>query len=223
MSDLIVKNLSHYYPDGLNKRYVLNKISYQFKRGVFYAIIGQSGSGKTTLLSLLAGLDRIQSGMIYLDGKRIDCIDLQFYRSSKVGIVFQSYNLVDYLSAKENVLVAMEISQNKLPLDQEKIAYNLLNYLGLNKTKADRLVTRLSGGEQQRVALARVLAMDSNYILADEPTGNLDENSEKELIKMFQILAHQHNKCVIVVTHSSEVAKMADKIIGLKKGGLLSE
>lgn len=223
MNGLIVKDLSHFYQDGHNKRFVLDNINYHFKPGYFYSIIGQSGSGKTTLLSLLAGLDRIQSGGIYLEGQNISRIDPQFYRSSKVGIVFQSYNLINYLSAVENVLLAMEISQNKLPLDHEKVAYSLLNYLGLDKNKADRIVNKLSGGEQQRVALARVLSMDANYILADEPTGNLDETSEKELIKMFQILAHKHKKCVIVVTHSSEVAKMADKVITLKKGGLFYE
>lgn len=220
---LTIENISFYYQDGERKRYILDDVSYQFERGHFYTIVGHSGSGKTTLLSLIAGLDNIQEGNIYLDGMAIDEIGYDIYRSSKVGIVFQSYNLVKYLTGVENVLAVMEITQNKLPNDRESVAYNLLDYLGLNADKANRLVNQLSGGEQQRVAIARALASDVDYILADEPTGNLDEQAEKESIKIFQKLAHEHNKCVIVVTHAPEVAKMSDTILRLRKGRLNDE
>ncbi|MDL2211752.1 ABC transporter ATP-binding protein [Erysipelotrichaceae bacterium OttesenSCG-928-M19] len=223
MSSIKVENLSFYYQDGENKRYILDDISCEFNKGFFYTIVGHSGSGKTTFLSLLAGLDNIQQGNIYLDNINMQDINDEYYRSSKVGIVFQSYNLIRYLSAYENVLVAMDISQNELPEQKEAVAYNLLAYLGLNKDKANRLVTSLSGGEQQRVAIARLLAMDVDYILADEPTGNLDECAEQELVKIFQKLAHDHNKCVIVVTHSMDVARMSDVCLKLKRGRLSYE
>ncbi|MDF9867644.1 putative ABC transport system ATP-binding protein [Bacilli bacterium PM5-3] len=223
MSSIRVDNLSFFYQDGENKRYILDDISCEFNKGCFYTIVGHSGSGKTTFLSLLAGLDTIQQGDIFIDNVNYKLISDEYYRSSKVGIVFQSYNLIKYLSAIENVLVAMEISQNKIPKNKERVAYNLLSYLGLNKNKSDRIVSQLSGGEQQRVAIARALSMDVDYILADEPTGNLDENAEIELVKVFQKLAHEHNKCVIVVTHSLEVAKMSDVCLRLKKGRLSYE
>ncbi|MEG0283968.1 MAG: ABC transporter ATP-binding protein [Erysipelotrichales bacterium] len=217
---LSVSNLSHYYIDGDYKRYVLTDINYEFKRGHFYTIMGESGSGKTTLLSLMAGLDTKQSGKIVLDNNEIEAIGYEKYRNSCISVVFQNYNLINYLSAYENVLVALDITSKKTPKDMDKIAYNLLNYLGLDKNKADRPIPSLSGGEQQRVAIARALACDVDYILADEPTGNLDENSQKELIKIFQMLAHQHNKCVIVVTHSPEVAHCSDIILNLQRGQL---
>ena len=223
MNAIAIKNLSFFYQDGENKRYILDNISCEFEKGTFYTIVGHSGSGKTTLLSLLAGLDNIQQGSIYIDG--VNCQELaeEYYRSSKVGIVFQSYNLIKYLSGIENVLVAMEISQNRIPKDKKQVAYNLLSFLGLNKDKANRLVNQLSGGEQQRIAIARALAMNVDYILADEPTGNLDETAEQELVKIFQKLAHEHNKCVIVVTHSPEVAKTSDVCLKLKRGRLSYE
>lgn len=223
MKSLIAKNISFFYQDGDKRRYILDNVSAEFKRGVFHSIVGHSGSGKTTFLSLLAGLDKIQDGEILVDGESIEELGSEQYRSKKVGIVFQSYNLVKYLTAVENVLVAMEIAEQKHDEDREQIAYNLLNYLGLDKTKADRLVSQLSGGEQQRVAIARVLSSDVDYILADEPTGNLDEQAEIELIKIFQKLAHEHNKCVVVVTHASEVAKMSDITLRLKRGRLSDE
>ena len=223
MNSIKVENLSFFYQDGANKRYILADVSCEFKKGHFYTIVGHSGSGKTTFLSLLAGLDELQQGRITIDEFNIQELNDEFYRSSKVGIVFQSYNLIKYLNAVENVLVAMEISKNELPKNKKQVAYNLLAYLGLNATKANRLVSKLSGGEQQRVALARLLAMDVDYILADEPTGNLDENAEQELVKIFQKLAHDHNKCVVVVTHSLEVAKMSDVCLRLKRGRLSYE
>lgn len=220
---LSVENLSHYYKDGNQTRYVLDGINADFEKGKFYTIVGQSGSGKTTLLSLIGGLEKIKEGHVYLDNKDINQIDESIYRSSKIGIIFQAYNLVSYLSAVDNVLVAMDITQNEMPEDKKSVAYNLLAYIGIDKNKADRNVKSLSGGEQQRVAIARALACDVDYILADEPTGNLDEKTEKEFIKIFQKLAHEDNKCVICVTHSSDVASVSDIILRLKKGKITNE
>lgn len=221
--NLEIENLTHVYYDGNQKRTVLNNLNYNFESGKFYVILGHSGSGKTTLLSLMAGLDKLQKGDIKYNGQSIKKIKPDYYRSSKVGIVFQSYNLINYLTAKENVLLAMSISENNLANQQEVIAYNLLEFLGLNKSKADRIVNKLSGGEQQRVAIARALASDSQIILADEPTGNLDVETEKDLINIFQVLAREYHKCIVLVSHSNEVANQADVVLRLKKGEIINE
>ncbi len=218
MTYLQVKNIDYFYQDGDQRRYILRDLSVDFKKGVFYSILGQSGSGKTTLLSLLSALDKPKSGEISIDGKTIDMIGFESYRRNKVGVIFQSYNLIPHLSAYENILLAMSITDNPLPTDISQVAYNLLDYIGITKTKADRLVTKLSGGEQQRVAIARALATNVDIILADEPTGNLDEAMETEIVDIFKRLAHDHNKCIIVVSHSNEVAKEADVSYYLRKG-----
>ncbi|NLM51993.1 MAG: ABC transporter ATP-binding protein [Firmicutes bacterium] len=220
MAILTVKNLSHHYQDGDMRRYVLKDINVSFDLGKFYAILGQSGSGKTTFLSLLGAMDTIQEGSIEIAGTSYAEYDANAIRRNLIGMVFQSYNLIDYMTAVENVLVAMSITERELPQDRKTVAYNLLDYLGITRTKADRLVTRLSGGEQQRVAIARALATNVDIILADEPTGNVDESTETEIIEIFKMLAHKHNKCVVVVTHSQVVANEADVILTLRKGGL---
>ena len=218
MSIITVKNLSHYYKDGDYRRYVLKDVNYSFEKGKFYTILGQSGSGKTTLLSLLGAMDSVQEGTIEYEGKPLGKYDLNAIRRNFTGMVFQSYNLIPYMTALENVLVAMEITENKIPADKENVAYNLLDFLGITKSKADRLVTKLSGGEQQRVAIARALATNVEVILADEPTGNVDEETAGEIIVIFKKLAHDHNKCVIVVTHSPLIAAEADVVLTLRKG-----
>lgn len=191
-----------------------------FEKGKFYAILGQSGSGKTTFLSLISALDTPKSGAVFFNGEDIQKIGHEKYRRDDISIIFQSYNLIPYLSAVENVLVPMSITDNQLPENQREVAYNLLDYIGITKEKADRLVNQLSGGEQQRVAIARALATNVDIILADEPTGNLDEEMEQEIIDIFKDLAHMHNKCVIVVTHANEIAQQADEVLYLRKGVL---
>jgi len=190
------------------------------EKGTFYAILGQSGSGKTTFLSLISALDSPKSGQVLYEGTDIEKIGHENYRRDDISIIFQSYNLIPYLSAVENVLVPMAITKNQLPDNQREVAYNLLDYIGITKEKADRLVNQLSGGEQQRVAIARALATNVDIILADEPTGNLDEEMEQEIIDIFKELAHVHNKCVIVVTHANEIAQQADEVLYLRKGVL---
>ena len=220
MKLLETKNLSYFYQDGDQRRFILRNVDTNFEKGKFYAILGQSGSGKTTFLSLVSALEVPKSGEIYYNEENIQKIGLHNYRRNNIGIVFQSYNLIPHYTALENVLIAMEITENQLPEEKNTVAYNLLDFIGITKSKADRLVTQLSGGEQQRVAIARALSTNVDLILADEPTGNLDEEKEREIINIFKSLAHQHDKCVIVVTHSNEIAKHADEILYLKQGSL---
>ncbi len=219
---LEAKDLNYYYQDGEQRRYILKDTSISFEKGKFYTILGQSGSGKTTLLSLLSALDSPHSGGVLFNGDDIKKIGYEKYRRNNVGIIFQSYNLVPTFTAVENVLVPMSITENEIPEDTKTVAYNLLDYIGIVKNKADRLVNRLSGGEQQRVAIARALATNVELILADEPTGNLDEEMEQEIIEIFKKLAHEHGKCVIVVTHSNEIALQSDQAFRLRKGVLTS-
>ncbi|GHU38158.1 ABC transporter ATP-binding protein [Bacilli bacterium] len=223
MSIIETKNLNYYYQDGDMQRYILRDVSVSFEKGKFYTIVGESGSGKTTFLSMIAGLDVAKEGQVLFEGTDIQTIGLDSYRRNKVSIVFQNNNLVPYLTAVENILVAMDITDNDLPADQKTVAYNLLDYIGITREKADRLVSELSGGEQQRIAIARALATNSDVILADEPTGNLDEEREAEIVSIFKRLAHENDKAVIVVTHSQEVAEKSDVTYRLKKGNLINE
>ena len=223
MSIIETKKLNYYYQDGDMQRYILRDVSVSFEKGRFYTIVGESGSGKTTFLSMIAGLDVAKEGQVLFESTDIQTIGLENYRRNKISIVFQNNNLVPYLTAAENVLVAMDITDNVLPADQKAVAYNLLDYIGITREKADRLVSELSGGEQQRVAIARALATNSDVILADEPTGNLDEERESEIIEIFKRLAHENDKAVIVVTHSQEVAEKSDVTYRLKKGNLINE
>lgn len=223
MSIIETKKLNYYYQDGDMQRYILRDVSVSFEKGRFYTIVGESGSGKTTFLSMIAGLDVAKEGQVLFESTDIQTIDLENYRRNKISIVFQNNNLVPYLTAAENVLVAMDITDNVLPADQKAVAYNLLDYIGITREKADRLVSELSGGEQQRIAIARALATNSDVILADEPTGNLDEERESEIIEIFKRLAHENDKAVIVVTHSQEVAEKSDVTYRLKKGNLINE
>lgn len=223
MSIIETKKLNYYYQDGDMQRYILRDVSVDFEKGQFYTIVGESGSGKTTFLSMIAGLDVAKDGQVLFEGTDIQTIGLENYRRNKISIVFQNNNLVPYLTAAENVLVAMDITDNALPADQKTVAYNLLDYIGITREKADRLVSELSGGEQQRIAIARALATNSDVILADEPTGNLDEEREGEIVEIFKRLAHDNDKAVIVVTHSQEVAEQSDVTYRLKKGNLTYE
>ena len=223
MSLLETKNVDYYYQDGVQRRYILKDASVAFEKGKLYSILGQSGSGKTTFLSLISALDAPKEGTVLLEDKDIKEIGYDYFRRNKISIIFQSYNLVPYLTAAENVLVPMSITDNELPANHQEVAYNLLDYIGITKDKANRLVNQLSGGEQQRVAIARALATNVDIILADEPTGNLDEEMEQEIVDIFKELAHTHNKCVIMVTHSNEIAQQADERLYLRKGVLKTD
>ena len=220
MALLRLEDICYGYEDGGYRREILKHLSYEFEEGEFYTILGPSGSGKTTLLSIIAGLDRPEQGKIYYENEDIEKIGLNKYRRNKVGIVFQSYNLINYLTGLENIELAMCETENKIPKNRKEIAYALLEKFGIVKSKADRLVTRLSGGEQQRIAIARAIASNVDLIFADEPTGNLDSATEEEIIKIFKMLTSEFGKTVIVVTHSNEVSKLSDHRVLLHDGVL---
>lgn len=212
---LELKNVSYKYSDGID--YVLKDLSFDFELGKTYAIKGKSGSGKTTLLSLISGLEKNQNGQILYDGRDLSKMDLDRYRNTDVGIIFQSYNLLPHLNAIENVILSMDISKSKIK-DKRAEAIKLLEKVGLNEDKGKRRVLKLSGGEQQRVAIARSLSCNPSVILADEPTGNLDQETENEIIEIFKNLAKNQNKCIIIVTHSNNVSSQVDVVYELKKG-----
>ena len=195
MSTLLkLDKLNYGYIDGGFRREILKDLSYDFEEGTFYTILGPSGSGKTTLLSIMAGLDKQESGNVYYQGEDIDVMGLNNYRRNKIGVVFQSYNLITYLTGLENILLAMTETDNKIPGNKKELAYALLSMVGIVESKADRLVTKLSGGEQQRIAIARALAGNGDLIFADEPTGNLDSETEQEIIRIFRMLAEEYGK-----------------------------
>ena len=216
--DILLKVIkaSYRYSDAEEGEYALKDVSFDFELGKIYAIKGRSGSGKTTLLSLISGLERATEGEIIFDGKNLKDMNLDKYRSQEIGIVFQSYNLLPYMTASENIILSMDINGDKSKNKEEK-AIKLMEKVGLKESYASRKVLRLSGGEQQRVAIARSLSYNPKMIIADEPTGNLDKQTENEIIEIFKKLAHEENKCVIIVTHSDNVSKLVDKVYDLDK------
>ena len=203
MKVIEIKNVSYSYHGSRDK--VLSSINCSFEAGKFYAITGKSGAGKSTLLSLLAGLDVPSSGEICFNGKNIALHGYSNHRRDNISLVFQNYNLIDYLTPIENVRLVNRTASDELLLK-----------LGLNSSEIKRNVMKLSGGQQQRVAIARALVSEAPIILADEPTGNLDENTAEEIIEVLKKLAKERNKCVIVVTHSKRVAESADVVLELK-------
>lgn len=218
MSILTLENISYRYTG--TEKAVLNKISYAFEIGRLYCVTGSSGEGKTTLLSLVAGLDLCSLGRICCENQDITLINRDEYRSKKVGVVFQSYNLLQNATAVQNISLSMNIA-GKQGKQTVKEAYAILKKVGIEHEKADRKILKLSGGEQQRVAIARAIANSSPILIADEPTGNLDMDNEQAIMDIFKRLAHEENKCVIVVTHSKRVASEADIVLTLKNGELL--
>ena len=217
---LRLENINYSYIDGGYERQILKDLCFTFEESRFYTILGPSGSGKTTLLSIISGLDTPSSGEIFFRGENIRDITLHKYRRNAISIVFQQYNLISYLTAMENVLLAMSETDNRVPKDRRNVAYNLLERFGIVNSKADRMVKQLSGGEQQRVAIARSLASNVDLIFADEPTGNLDTATEHEIIDVFKELSHEFAKTIIVVTHSDTVSAMSDQRALLKDGKL---
>ena len=202
MNTVEIKNVTYSYANSKEK--VLSLINQGFELGKFYAIIGKSGTGKSTLLSLLAGLDKPNSGEILFKDENIEKAGYSNHRKNNISLVFQNYNLIDYLSPLENIRLV-----------NRKASEDILLELGLDKTQVRRNVMKLSGGQQQRVAIARALVSEAPVILADEPTGNLDETTAGEIIAVLKKLAKERNKCVIVVTHSKEVASAADTVLEL--------
>lgn len=210
MSILKIENVSFAYR---KNKMVLKEVNFEFEKGMTYSITGKSGSGKTTLLSLISGLETVQKGKIYYMDKDISKIDKEEYRSRNIGVVFQSFNLLPHLTALENVILSLDISGVKLDSKAKiKKAMELLNKVGLDEDLANRRVLKLSGGEQQRVAIARAISFNPDIIIADEPTGNLDTATEKEIMDLLVSLAKFDDKCVIIVTHSPTVSEITDLV-----------
>ncbi|MEG2289059.1 MAG: ABC transporter ATP-binding protein [Clostridium sp.] len=218
MAVLSVKNVSYSYEG--TKKLILKDISVDFEKGRIYSVVGKSGAGKTTLLSLISGLDNYKSGDILYNDKSLNSIDKDNYRAKDIGVIFQGYNLLTNTTAIENILLSMDISEVKVS-DRKTYALELLSRVGINHETALRKVLKLSGGEQQRVAIARALSHNPDIIIADEPTGNLDNETEDEILKILEELAHKEGKCIIIVTHSKRVASFADETWGLSKGQLI--
>ena len=208
---LELKNISYFYKSQKDKM-VLDQISYQFEKGKMYAILGTSGSGKTTLLSLLAGLDSPISGEIDMNGENIEEKGLANHRKNHISLVFQNYNLIDYLTPVENV-----------KLGGNADADILLTQMGIDKSTRKRNVMQLSGGQQQRVAIARALASKAPVLLADEPTGALDSQTGRMVMDIFHELHEKHGKTIILITHSPELAQECERIITVKDGEIIGE
>lgn len=203
MSVIALQQIQYRYKNA--KTTVLSDLSQKFEAGTFYAIIGKSGAGKSTLLALLAGLDQPEAGEVLFQGTDIAQTGLANHRRHHISLVFQNYNLIDYLTPLEN-----------LRLVNPKAGLDALLALGLDEAQAKRNVLKLSGGQQQRVAIARALVSEAPVILADEPTGNLDQETAGEIIALLKNLAKERGKCVIVVTHSRQVADAADQVLELQ-------
>lgn len=218
---LELSGLSRTYQSGNSRRTVLKDVDYSFEQGRMYSVIGPSGSGKTTLLSLASGLDSPTRGTVRFKGEDVAGIGLGRYRNRHVATVFQSLNLLTYLTAVQNITSAMEITGVK-GVNRKKRATELLGLLGVEESDRHRRTPELSGGQQQRVAIARALACEVDILFADEPTGSLDQDTADGIIEVFRKLAHDEGKSVILVTHSREVADASDEVIRLKRGKLIS-
>lgn len=218
LSLLSLKDVSYRYEE--SNKDVFNNVNVNFEKGKVYGIIGSSGEGKSTLLSLISGLDVCKSGEVLYKGIDLKDRDRDLYRANDIGVIFQGFNLLLNLTAKENILLSMNISSVK-EKNKEDLAYKLLDDVGIDIVKANRKILNLSGGEQQRVGIARALSHNPDIIIADEPTGNLDSETEEKIMDILVSLAHEKNKCVIIVTHSKRVCTYIDEIWGLKSGKLL--
>ena len=210
MNILSLKDISYSYNKSYEK--ILRNVEMEFEEGKFYTIIGKSGSGKSTLLSLLAGLDEPTKGEILFKGDNIKEKGYSYHRRKNISLVFQNYNLIDYLTPLENIRLVNKHASKDILLE-----------LGLSEEQVNRNIMQLSGGQQQRVAIARALVSEAPIILADEPTGNLDSKTALEMIEIFKKLAKSRNKCVIVVTHSKEVADEADYVLEIKDKKLIKK
>lgn len=216
------RDVTYYYESGERKISILEHANYSFELGKLYTIVGPSGSGKTTTLTLAGALEAPKEGTVLFQGQDLKKLGYTAYRNQKIGIVFQAYNLLEYLTPYQNVLSAMEITKNPIP-EKKRRAEELLARMGLTKDQMHRRIQKLSGGEQQRVAIARALSTDAQILLADEPTGNLDVDTAREIVEIFKELAHRDGKCVIAVTHSQEFAKEADVVLKLEGKALRAQ
>ena len=221
---LRLENVSKSYPEGNRSRTVFRKVSLNVAWGEVIAILGKSGSGKTTLLNLVSGIDRVDEGEITLEGRRLTGLNERawtLFRRQRIGFIFQFFNLIPTLSVWENVILPLELNGLTTPADLQR-AESLLETVGLVDRKA-AFPDRLSGGEQQRVAIARALVHDPYLVLADEPTGNLDEETGRHVLALLDRLTRQSGKSMLLVTHSPEAAAIADRVFTLHDGHLVEQ
>lgn len=217
MSILKADNLVKIYGQGENEVKALNNVSLEIEEGEFVSIVGSSGSGKSTLLNMLGGLDRLTSGDIYINNKKLGDMkdeELTIFRRRNIGFVFQNYNLVPILNVYENIVLPIELDGMKI--DEEYID-SIINTLGLNQ-KLTNMPNNLSGGQQQRVAIARAIATKPAIILADEPTGNLDSKTSMDVIGLLKMTSQKFNQTIVMITHNEEIAQLADRIIRIEDG-----
>ena len=217
-----VENLNKIYGTNENKVIALDDINFSIDKGDFVVILGASGSGKSTLLHLLGGVDRPTKGKVYIDGVDIFSLnddELAIFRRKNVGLIYQFFNLIPILNVAENISLPADVDKRNI---DKKEMDNLLNMVGLEKRK-DHLPSQLSGGQEQRVAIARALVNKPALILADEPTGNLDSNTTKEILELFKMCNEKYNQTLVIITHNLEVAKIAKRIIKLKDGKIISD
>lgn len=214
MNYIEFKNVNKKYKMGEVTINALNNTNFEINKGELVVIVGPSGAGKTTTLNILGGMDTASSGKVYVDGKEVTKLNnkqLIEYRRNEIGFVFQFYNLVQNLTAKENVELATQLCSDALDVDE------ILEKVGLTKRK-DNFPSQLSGGEQQRVAIARAIAKNPKLLLCDEPTGALDYKTGKSILKLLQDMSRKEKMTVLIITHNSALAPMADKVIQFKNG-----
>ena len=219
---LKVENLTKVYGKGENRVVAVDNVSFSVKRGEFVAIVGSSGSGKSTILHLIGGVDRPTSGKVYIEGKDVYSLNeenLAIFRRGQVGLIYQFYNLIPILNVVENITLPCDLDGKKV----EKTRIDeILKVLGLENRK-NNLPNELSGGQQQRVSIGRALINNPAIILADEPTGNLDSKSSDEIVELLKVSNKKYNQTIIMITHNLEIAKIADRVIKIEDGKIVSE
>lgn len=222
MEILRVENLTKIYGKKETQVVALDNVSFCVKKGEFVAIVGASGSGKSTLLHLIGGVDRPTKGKVYIDGKDIFALDddkLAIFRRRQIGLIYQFYNLIPILNVEENITLPLSLDNRKVSNEELE---NMLSHLGLEKRRY-HLPNELSGGQQQRTSIGRALITRPTIVLADEPTGNLDSKSSDEIVALLKKSNKELKQTIIMITHNLEIAKMADRIIKIEDGKIVSE